>query len=218
MVYRFRVTHEDHEDVYRDIEIKSSQSFLDLHTAIQQAIGFDNSKSATFYTSDDYWRKEDEISIENASGEKIKKIKKEEPKRKKTIADQVNDPHQKFIYVFDPEVEWMFLIELIKIIPENKTSLYPQCIKSVGTAPKQYKITTPPPPVPEEEDVILPKMEKEIEIDIPEEQIPVEEIEEGGLLLEDEDVKTGEDEEEEGGADEEEAEGGDDIEFKDEEI
>src|SRR3954468_22399493 len=111
MVYRFKVTYEDHEDVFRYIEIKSSQSFLELHTAIQQAIGFDNSKSATFYMSDDYWRKEDEISVENTGEEKAKrsKIKKsDEPKKKKTIADHIDNPHQRFVYVFDPEKEWTF--------------------------------------------------------------------------------------------------------------
>ncbi len=154
MVYRFRITYEDHEDVYRDIEIKSSQSFLELHSAIQQSIGFDNSKSATFYMSDDYWRKEDEISVENTSGEKVKKTKGkiEENKKKKTIADHIDNPHQRFVYVFDPEKEWTFLIELLKIVPENNTAPYPQCIKSVGTSPKQYKPTNLPPPIPEDED------------------------------------------------------------------
>src|ERR1035437_8597585 len=198
MVYRFRVTYEDHEDVYRDIEIKSSQSFLDLHTAIQQAISFDNSKSATFYTSDDYWRKEDEISIENTSDEKIKKNKnkKDESQKKKTIADLVNDPHQKFIYVFDPEKEWTFLIELLKIIPENKTAPYPQCVKSVGTSPKQYKPTNLPPPPEEDDEPILPMPEKGIVIEAQEEKIPEDEMEEGIILLDDDDVKTGEEEEE----------------------
>lgn len=226
MVYRFRVTYEDHEDVYRDIEIRSSQSFLELHSAIQQAIAFDNSKSATFFTSDDYWRKEDEISIENTSEAKTKKAKSktparqsngEEPKKKKTIADLVNDPHQKFIYVFDPEVEWTFLVELIKIIPENKTVPYPQCVKTVGTAPKQYKPTNLPPPVAEEEEPIVPKIEKELEIEIPEEKISAEDVEDGAILLDEEDVKTGEEGEEEG-AEDEEAEGSEDIEFTDDDI
>jgi|ERR1035437_6403983 hypothetical protein len=196
MVYRLRVTYEDHEDVYRDIEIKSSQSFLELHSAIQQAISFDNSKPATFFTSDDYWRKEEEIYTENTSEEKTKKSKDKKPKNKKTIADLVNDPHQKFIYVFDPDKEWTFLIELLKIIPEDKTAPYPQCVKSVGTSPKQYKPTNLPPPPEEEDEPILPMPEKGIVIEAQEEKIPEDEMEEGIILLDEEDVKTGEEEEE----------------------
>jgi hypothetical protein len=153
MIFRFKVTYEDYGDVYRYIEIKSSQSFLDLHTAIQQSIGFDHAKSATFYMSDDYWRKINEISVENLKEgtPKKEKIKKTEtPKNKKTIANHVDNPHQRFVYVFDPEKEWTFLLELLKIIPEDKTASYPQCTKSVGTSPKQYKITNLPAPVEEE--------------------------------------------------------------------
>lgn len=159
MIYRFRVTYEDHEDVYRDIEIKASQNFSDLHSSIQQAIAFDNSKTAVFYISDDYWRKGEEISLNSASGEKLKKgkNKQEEVSKKRVIADYVDNPHQKFVYVFDPEKKWTFNIELIKILPDETNVQYPRCVKSIGTSPKQYKEVTLPPPIEEDE----PKIEKE---------------------------------------------------------
>lgn len=47
-IYRFRVGFEDYDDIYRDIEIKSSQTFKDFHTAIQVAIGFDGKHAASF--------------------------------------------------------------------------------------------------------------------------------------------------------------------------
>ncbi|MEK6617022.1 MAG: hypothetical protein AABZ32_13125 [Bacteroidota bacterium] len=83
---------------------------------------------------------------------KERKKKNELPIKRKVIADFVNYPHQKFVYVFDPEKEWTFLIELIKILPASTIS-YPLCVKSVGTAPKQYKeIHLPPLPTEEEEE------------------------------------------------------------------
>ena len=215
MVYKFRVTYEDHEDVYRDIEIRSSQSFLELHSAIQQAIGFDNSKSATFYMSDDYWRKEDEISVENTSGDKIKKSKiiTEEPKKKKTIADHIDNPHQRFVYVFDPEVEWTFLLELLKIVPENNTAPYPQCVKSVGTSPKQYKPTNLPPPIADEEEETKKGIpEKEEHAPIVLEKDPLDAEAEGFIPLDEDGVEelTAEDEKEIGD-EEEEADADDDA-------
>ncbi len=230
MVYRFKVTYEDHEDVFRYIEIKSSQSFLELHTAIQQSIGFDNSKSATFYMSDDYWRKEDEISVENTSDEKIKKpkIKKgDEPKKKKTIADHIDNPHQRFVYVFDPEREWTFLLELLKIVPPDNNVVYPQCIKSVGTSPKQYKPTNLPPPVEEEDEIPVKgapaAAEKEEHAPIVLEKDPLDEEAEGFIPLDEDGVEELGDEDDKP-ADEDETEPGDDdiegtegLEFEDDE-
>lgn len=184
MIYRFRVTYEDHEDVFRDIDIKASQTFEDFHNAIQQAISFDNSKPAVFYTSDDYWRKETEIPV-LASGEKAKssRTSSEKTVKRNVIADFVNGPHQKFIYVFDPAVEWTFQIELIKIFADNGTD-YPKCVRSSGNAPKQYKEINISPPSEDDEDDI-PKKKKSAKSVLPEEpeDIPADAFEESDTIL-----------------------------------
>ena len=141
-VYRFRVSFEDHNDIYRDIEILSNQSFEDLHEAIQQAVGFDASKNATFFQSNDYWRREKEIPLQKVIDAADKKGK---PKTKKTyLCDYIDDPHQKLIYYFDfDKVEnavWTFTVELIKLSPEDASSFYPRTIKTVGVAIRQYKV------------------------------------------------------------------------------
>jgi hypothetical protein len=58
------------------------------------------------------------------------------------IARYIEQPHQRFVYVFDPEVQWTFLIEMIKIVEVNNRLDYPAIVKSVGTPPKQYKQVT----------------------------------------------------------------------------
>lgn len=154
MVYRFRVTYEDHEDVFRDIEIKTSQGFFDFHTAIQQAIGFDQSKEFFFFSSDDYWRRIERIPFDLPAPLEKNRKQITIPKSK-AIADFVNEPHQKFIYLFDPEKQWVFWIELLKIMPEDKTVSYPRCVKISGNAPKQYKETVILPPEEEEKEKLL---------------------------------------------------------------
>ena len=154
-VYRFRVSFEDHNDIYRDIEILANQSFEDLHEAIQQAIGFDASKNATFYLSNDYWRREKEIplqiSIESAD-------KKGKAKTKKTyLCDYIDDPHQKLIYYFDDDkVEnavWTFTVELIKLSKEDHATFYPRTVKTQGVAIRQYKVQKfTPSSIDEDED------------------------------------------------------------------
>lgn len=135
-VYKFKVTYEDHEDVYREIEIRSDQTFEDLHLAIQKAISFDNSQPASFYMSDASWRKGQEITLMGKS----------------RLADFMDDPHQKMIYIFDFKACWTFLVELVKINVDTPKGDFPRCVKTVGSAPKQYKKVDLPPPGEEDEE------------------------------------------------------------------
>lgn len=149
-VYRFRVILEDNEDTTRDIDIQSIQTFEELHNAVQEAFKFDKKYSASFFVSDDYWRKGLEITLrkEDLPLDEEEIRKKIEPKKLMSavkIAKYVDSPHQRFVYVFDPNVQWVFLLELLKIVNEDPKAKYPVCIKSVGTAPKQYKQIVIPP-------------------------------------------------------------------------
>lgn len=142
--YRFKLFLEDNEDVFRDIDIKAAQSFEQFHTIIQTAFKFDAKHSASFFVSDDYWRKGQEITLrkEDLPLDEEEKRKNVDPKKLMAdvkIAKYIEQPHQRFVYVFDPAVQWTFLIEMIKIVDENAKIEYPNIVKSFGTAPKQYK-------------------------------------------------------------------------------
>ena len=63
-ILRFRIYFEEDESVYRDVSIRHTQSFLDLHEAILRAYEFDNKHKATFYRSNDHWQRGREISLE----------------------------------------------------------------------------------------------------------------------------------------------------------
>lgn len=135
MIYRFKVWFEEIEDVYRWIDIKPSHSFLDFHNILQESIAFDKKELASFYASDDKWRKGFEILLEDMGmGED------EEPKammKDAKIRDYVNDPHQKFVYVSDYVANWTLLIELQSINDEAPKKEYPLVFKSEGKAPRQ---------------------------------------------------------------------------------
>lgn len=145
MVYRFRVVFEDYEEVYRDIDIKSSQTFYDFHTILLSSINFEDNCEASFFTSDDMWRKGDEIALNPPKEETDNKSRKKvaPPKytmKKCKLAALIDDPHQKFIYVSDPNTTaWTFMIELKTIVPDNEKVKYPTCSKTVGIAPKKVK-------------------------------------------------------------------------------
>lgn len=143
-VYRFRICLEDNEDVYRDIDLRAAQTFEQFHDCIQEAFKFDNKHSASFFVSDDYWRKNQEITLKKEDlpldPEEIRK--KVEPKKLMAdtkIAKFIEQPHQRFIYVFDTTAQWSFLIEMLKIAEESPKLKYPAITRSIGNAPKQYK-------------------------------------------------------------------------------
>ena len=160
-VYRFRIAFEDHDDVFREIDIQGKQTYEDFHRAIQEAIGFDNSKDASFFMSDDYWRKGQEVALNPRKVEEdddddypsSKKKKEIHDAKKAKVVAYIDDPHQKMIYVFDPEVKWTIMVELMKIVPDDPKAKYPKTTKSVGAAPKQYKQVIVPPPVDDEDEV-----------------------------------------------------------------
>ena len=145
-VYKFKLFIEDNEDIYREIEILSGQTFDDFHNAIQDAYKFDKKHAASFFVSDDYWRKDQEITLREEDlpldSEEVRKgVSPKNLMSKTKIAKYIDSPRQRFMYVFDPSVKWAFCIELMKILPDNPKGTYPACVKSIGNPPKQYKQT-----------------------------------------------------------------------------
>lgn len=49
LIFRFRVTFEDVSDVERIIDVGAKNTFRDFHNTIQEAIGFDKTRTASFY-------------------------------------------------------------------------------------------------------------------------------------------------------------------------
>lgn len=140
MVYRFKVWFDDVEDVYRWIDIKPSHTFFDFHNIIQEAIGFDKKEFASFYVSDDRWRKLFEITLEdmemgsddgNSDGVPAMLMKDAR------LRDYVNDPHQRFVYVTDFVANWTLFVELQTVADEAPKKEYPMVLRSEGKAPRQ---------------------------------------------------------------------------------
>lgn len=132
-VYRFRVTFEDYEDVYRVIDMPSKGTFLELHQAIQQSVGYPADASSSFYVSNDQWKKGTEIAYLPTDRKKDAGVLLMENIR---LSKFIDDPHQKFYYVYNFDRPYDFHVELIKILKEEDGKLYPAVFASVGQAPK----------------------------------------------------------------------------------
>ncbi|MFA6249441.1 MAG: hypothetical protein WC615_21060 [Mucilaginibacter sp.] len=135
-LYRFRVTFEDYDDVSRDIDVKSNQTFEDLHKAIHQSTGYNPEYPSSFYISNDQWMKGEEITYMPNQ----KRIDRKIPLMEKIkLSSFIDDPHQKFYYTFNFDRPFDFHVELMKIIlDEAPGTTYPAVVRSVGEAPKQF--------------------------------------------------------------------------------
>ncbi|HEY0434727.1 MAG TPA: hypothetical protein VGC95_12705 [Chitinophagaceae bacterium] len=135
-VLKFRIYLEEDDSVYRDVAIKPSQSFFDLHEAILRAYEFDSKHKATFYRSNDHWQRGREITLEV-----YERDYKAAPLLMKdtTIGSEIRNPNQKFVYTYDFNKNWGFLVELINVAKdENPRISYPSTVRVEGIAPSQY--------------------------------------------------------------------------------
>jgi hypothetical protein len=135
-ILKFRIYLEEDESVYRDVIIRHTQSFQDLHEAILKAYEFDNKHKATFFRSNDHWLRGREISLE-----KYDKEYKAEPllMNETTIGSEIKNPNQRFIYNYDFNKNWNFLVELINVSKEENPKIsYPTMVRTEGIAPSQY--------------------------------------------------------------------------------
>ncbi|RYY08313.1 MAG: hypothetical protein EOP43_00335 [Sphingobacteriaceae bacterium] len=142
-VYRFKVTFEDYDDVVREIEIQSKQTFEDFHRTIQQSTGYNVEVSSSFYVSNDFWIKGEEIAFMPSAKKTDRGVALME---KSKLSSFIDDPHQKFYYTYNFDRPYDFHIELIKILLDDVTAtVYPRIVKSVGDAPKPFGAVTTVP-------------------------------------------------------------------------
>ena len=135
-ILKFRIYFEEDDSIYRDVVVRHTQSFLQLHQVILKAYEFDSKHQATFYRSNDNWQRGREISFEVYD-----KPYKAQPllMADTQIKGEIYDTNQKFIYVYDFNKNWTFLVELINVSKEESSRLsYPAVTRTEGIGPQQY--------------------------------------------------------------------------------
>jgi hypothetical protein len=134
-VYKFRVTYEDDDSIFRDIEIKPSQTITDFEAVIVSAYNLPATATGQFFRSNDNWQHLKQLNIAPIVDEKKGKGKAKAVALPILVA-YIDDPHQKFIYDYKGSQEFTFLIELISLNGTEKSNLiYPACVKTQGPSP-----------------------------------------------------------------------------------
>jgi len=133
MIYRFTIISDEVDDFIREIQIDPEATFYDFHKAILKSVNYTDDQMTSFFTCDDDWEKEKEITLEpmDEDSETDNWVMKETH-----ISELVEDEKQKMIYIFDYLTERCFFIELSEIIT-GKDMKGAKCTKKEGEAPKQ---------------------------------------------------------------------------------
>jgi len=135
MIYRFRaiLDNDTEEDIFRDFEIRESDTMEDLHNVITQSFGFDGTEMASFYVSDDEWNQGEEISLFDMS-DGLNEVKL---MNETSISDIVHEAQTKLIYVYDFLSMWTFFVELAEIVEEAQGTDYPNLMYVQGQVPTE---------------------------------------------------------------------------------
>lgn len=133
MVYRFLLLSDEVEDFKREIQIDSEATFLDLHNAILDSVGYTKDQMTSFFICEDDWSKTTEITLmEMDTSSDVDNYTMEDTH----LDELLQDEHQKLLYVFDYMTERAFFMELREIIT-NKDLDKAVCTKSKGVPPVQ---------------------------------------------------------------------------------
>ncbi len=133
MIYRFLLLSDEVDKFKREIKISSQATFLDLHDAILESVGYSKDEMASFFICDEDWNRRTEIALieMDSSSEEDIYVMEDTP-----LEELLEEEQEKLIYIFDYAMDRGFYMELKEIILGKNLS-DPICSLAQGKPPKQ---------------------------------------------------------------------------------
>lgn len=131
MIYKIRVILDTKEDVIRTLLVDSNNTLEDFHKLIAKVFGFNGQEMASFYRSDDEWNQGEEIplcSMDDGPDALCMGTT--------TLQQNIEDPEEKLIYVYDYMNMWTFYCELVEVTKTTNSEL-PKLVLSIGETPEE---------------------------------------------------------------------------------
>lgn len=130
MIYKIRVVLDTQEDVIRTLLVDANNTLEEFHKIIAKVFGFNGQEMASFYRSDEEWNQGEEIplcSMDDAPDALCMATT--------TLQQNIEDPEEKLIYVYDYMSMWTFYCELIEVTKTTNSEL-PKLVLSIGDTPE----------------------------------------------------------------------------------
>ena len=134
-VFHIRILLDSSEDIFRDIEIEEGTTFFELHESLIEAFGFSGLEMASFYKSNEYWDKGEEIVLMDTMKDPDQhtvRAMSETP-----LHEMFRAPGDKMLYLYDFMRMWIFYVEFIGVVDRKPDVTYPQIVLWVGNAPAE---------------------------------------------------------------------------------
>ncbi|MEI7895654.1 MAG: hypothetical protein WCJ26_01365 [bacterium] len=168
LIYRFRITCEEHDGFLREIEIQPNQTFLDFHHIMVDSAELLQCDRASFFKTDKKYIKDKEVSLK-AEKRQVRKYDEDLDQvvsesvtlplmKVEKLKNYIEDPHQKMIYEFVGRDSFSFHVELFKIFPSDGSVSFPRCTKRVAELPKKAEQPPATADVPVAPKVVIPKI------------------------------------------------------------
>lgn len=135
MVCIFEVSSPETADFKRMIHLSADHTFEDFHRILQDTSDFDQTQLASFFLTDDHWRKKIEICALDSGENDPKQV----CMRNTKISNYLTEPGQKLVYVFDFFNERFFYLELKEYLMKNDLK-EPFVAYEKGKAPAQFLV------------------------------------------------------------------------------
>jgi len=147
-VFKLRIETDENPGFILDIEIRSDQTFKDLHDFIVKTLKFNGNELASFYVADENWEKYEEITLLDMSGDVDHHEYDGEDEDSHTIflmsstpiSKFITETYQNLIYEYDFLQLHTFMIECLEIKQADNRVNYPKLVQQKGSLKMVNKI------------------------------------------------------------------------------
>lgn len=151
MILKIRVVLDTKEDVIRTLLIDGNSTLEDFHKVIAKVFGFNGQEMASFYRTDDEWNQGEEIPLFSMDDSPNALCMSNT-----TIMQNIEDPGEKLIYVYDFLSMWTFYVEVLEQTDTQEE--LPKLVLSIGEVPEE---------APEKEFSATKKQNSSLDFDMP---------------------------------------------------
>jgi len=146
MIYKIKFISEEVDGFFREIEIDSDSTFLDLNKAILKSCGYPDDQMTSFYVCNDEWERGLQITrqdVTDSTDEDVDFL----PMERTSLSDFIDDKGQRFEFIFDPFTERSFYLQ-VKDLITGRHQDEAIVVRQAGTPPQQILDYAADPVIP----------------------------------------------------------------------